>query len=71
MSHHLMINDASGSNWRVPDGADPYGLLDQIRAAMENGSVIEVAVQTNDAEPKNVKLTINGAAVATATIVTI
>jgi hypothetical protein len=71
MSHHLMINDASGANWRVPDGADPFGLLDQIRAAMENGSVIEVAVQTNDPEPKHVKLMVNGPAVATAAIVTI
>jgi hypothetical protein len=38
---------------------------------MEEGEVIEVAVQTNDAEPKNVKLVVNGAAVGAATVVTL
>jgi hypothetical protein len=70
MPHHLLL-DSGPLNWRIPDGASADGVLDQVRHAMEQGSVIEVAVQTNDPEPKHVKLVVNGAAVGAATIVTL
>jgi hypothetical protein len=71
MSFHLLIDDASGANWRVPDGADPQGLLAEMRAAMETGEVIEVAVQTGSNPPKNVRLQFNGASVGTVALVEI
>lgn len=71
MTSHLMIDDASGPNWRIPDAADPIGLLDTLRDAMANETVIEVAVQTDEAEPKHVKLLFNGAAVGTVALVTL
>lgn len=74
MAHHLILNHSSAGNFIVPDAADVDGLRDTLRAAMEDGEVVDIAVQIGTGAgtpPKNVTVTVNGKALSMFLIVSL
>lgn len=74
MAHHLILNHSSAGNFIVPDAADIDGLRDTLRLAMEDGEVVDIAVQiatSATTPPKNVTVTVNGAALSMFLIVSL